>query len=95
MRPIDADVLWKDITSAYDDCEDILEIIDRQHTIEPRPRGRWVKISPAGIYECSNCGKYVMTDDINEYEFCHGCGADMRQREEGIDGTYCSVRNHD
>lgn len=46
---------------------------------QPRPRGRWVKISPANIYECSQCGKNVMTDDISEYDFCHGCGADMRE----------------
>ena len=52
------------------------------YPVEPRMKGRWVKISPANIYECSNCGKNVMTDDISEYDFCHGCGADMRQREE-------------
>lgn len=40
--------------------------------------GKWVKISPANIYECSKCGKNVMTNDISEYYFCHGCGADMR-----------------
>lgn len=43
-----------------------------------RKKGKWIKISPANIYECSKCGKNVMTDDISAYDFCHGCGADMR-----------------
>lgn len=40
-------------------------------------RGKWIKISPANIYECSECGKNVMTNDICAYDFCHGCGAEM------------------
>ena len=63
-------------------CETVveaMEMVKNMETIQPRPKGRWVKISPAGIYECSKCGKYVMTDDISEYDFCHGCGADMRE----------------
>ena len=43
---------------------------------EPK-HGKWVKISPANIYECSECGKNVMTNDICAYDFCHGCGAKM------------------
>lgn len=43
-----------------------------------RPHGHWIQISPAGIYECSECGKNVKTNDIEAYEFCHGCGADMQ-----------------
>lgn len=43
MRAIDADALWRDITTAFDDCEDILEIIDRQPTIEPEQR--WIPCS--------------------------------------------------
>ena len=43
-----------------------------------RKKGKWIKISPANIYECSECGKNAMTDDISAYDFCHGCGADMR-----------------
>ncbi len=39
--------------------------------------GHWIKISPAGIYECSECQKNVMTSDIEAYEYCHGCGARM------------------
>ena len=39
--------------------------------------GQWKRISPAGIYECSECGQNVMTGDIECYQFCHGCGAKM------------------
>lgn len=39
--------------------------------------GYWVKISPAGIYECSECGKNIITDDIDCYDYCHGCGRKM------------------
>jgi ribosomal protein L32 len=42
-----------------------------------RIKGHWIKISPANIYECSECGKSVMTNDICAYDFCHGCGAEM------------------
>ena len=42
----------------------------------------WIKISPAGIYECSECGQNVMTSDIVAYRHCHGCGAIMREYEE-------------
>ncbi len=39
--------------------------------------GKWLKVSPAGIYECSECGRAVMTGDIEAYKFCHGCGVRM------------------
>mgnify|MGYP007101828384 CR=1 FL=1 len=47
-----------------------------------RKKGEWIKISPANIYECSECGKNVMTDDISAYDFCHGCGAEMEGEAE-------------
>lgn len=39
-----------------------------------RGEGKWLKISPAGVYQCSNCGRVVMTSDISAYKFCHQCG---------------------
>ena len=58
-------------------------VLREQPTIEPqRKKGHWIKISPANIYECSECGKNVMTGDISAYDFCHGCGADMREPED-------------
>ena len=47
-----------------------------------RPTGEWKQISPARIYECSECGQNVMTNDIEAYKFCHGCGAKMGGEEE-------------
>ena len=58
----------------------VIEMIQDAPTIEPqRKKGHWIQISPAGIYECSECSKNVMTGDISAYDFCHGCGADMRE----------------
>ena len=48
-----------------------------------RIKGRWVQISPAKIYECSICGKNVMTSDIDAYDFCHGCGNPMEVIKNG------------
>lgn len=64
------------------DVVDVCEAICTAPTIEPRKKGHWIKISPANIYECSECGKNVMTGDISAYDFCHGCGADMREDAE-------------
>lgn len=44
-------------------------------------KGEWKHISPAGIYECSCCGQNVMTNDIECYKFCHGCGTRMKGGE--------------
>ena len=49
--------------------------------VAPVRHGEWIKISPAGIYECSECGKNVMTSDIEAYEYCHGCGAIMDEKK--------------
>ena len=46
--------------------------------VQPEQKvGKWLKISPAGIYECSECGQAVMTSDIEAYKYCHGCGVKM------------------
>ena len=50
-------------------------------SINKKPIGHWKQISPAKIYECSVCGKNVMTDDICAYHFCHGCGVNMEVKE--------------
>lgn len=47
-------------------------------SVQPiRPTGKWKRIHPQGIYECSKCGINLMTEDIECYEYCHGCGARM------------------
>lgn len=60
---------------------DILEL----PPVEPeRKTGKWIQISPAKIYECSECGQTVMTNDIYCYNFCHNCGnpKDVSEWEE-------------
>lgn len=54
---------------------DVLAIADLLTEQEPV---RWLKISPAGIYECSGCGQIVLTSDIEAYRFCHGCGRKVK-----------------
>lgn len=66
--------------NVYLPCDTVLAIadwIEAHRDVAPVRHGRWIKISPAGIYECSECGKNVMTSDIEAYEYCHGCGARM------------------
>lgn len=50
-------------------------------SVTPKQKmGRWIRTSPAGIYECSECGHNVMTGDIYAYRHCHGCGAKMSEK---------------
>ena len=85
MRLIDADALSEKL------CETTIfikdgEVFQRMINDAPsadRPTGEWKQISPARIYECSECGQNVMTNDIEAYKFCHGCGAKMRGESDG------------
>ena len=65
-----------DYYDALMDAEDAIDDLPSAD-VAPVRHGHWIKISPAGIYECSECGKNVMTSDIEVYERCHGCGAIM------------------
>ena len=53
------------------------DVIEQLPSAEPVRHGRWIKIHPGGIYECSECGGNVMTDHIDVYRFCHQCGVMM------------------
>lgn len=77
--------------------EDLQEyIVDDAHSVTPKQRiGHWVKISPAGIYECSECGQNVMTGDIDAYRHCHGCGAKMSENPTGSSCTDCVLDGTD
>ena len=70
----------------YENYPHVLSIRQAIRDLPPaqseRKKGHWIKISPANIYECSECGKNVMTGDISAYDFCHGCGADMRGEQD-------------
>lgn len=60
-----------DFTGTVEAIDMAIEALQEQKT------GKWIKISPANIYECSECGNNVMTNDIDCYKYCHGCGARM------------------
>ena len=49
--------------------------------IKPIKTGYWKRISPAGIYVCSECGQNLMTAKIECYKFCHGCSAEMGEQK--------------
>ena len=63
-------------TLDFESGKKVIEHLKQMPSAEP-VHGEWVQISPAKIYECSECGQNVMTDDIEAYKFCHGCGARM------------------
>ena len=62
--------------------------VNKMPSVNPQEpnTGRWIKISPADIYECSECGQNVMTADICAYRYCHGCGAKMAESERSDAG---------
>lgn len=59
--------------------EDILDDVENcpAADVVERKTGKWVKISPAGIRECSLCHHSILTSDIDVYKFCFSCGAKM------------------
>lgn len=67
------------VASGYCHWSNIPDELAKLPSVNTEKTGRWKKISPANIYECSECGQNVMTDDICAYKFCHGCGARMRE----------------
>ena len=86
MRLVDADSLEKEGWSLHrtvrvdmHTSEHQTKPIAKVPTIDPVRKGKWIKISPAGIYECSVCGLNLMTGDIDVYSWCHGCGAKMEE----------------
>ena len=89
-RYIDADKTLKAITSQFDDCvciADVIYVFDNQPTADVRENvsGEWIDRSVRKRYanghdtyevfvECSNCE--CLTDIKSD--FCPDCGADMR-----------------
>lgn len=63
-------------------ANEIIKIIDADAA--PVRHGHWIKIKPSGIYECSKCGKYVMTCDIEAYKYCQRCGARMDGEDDEL-----------
>lgn len=56
-----------------------IQVLQDMIPVVPWPKlSVWKKISVAGVYECSACGITVLTNDIDNYKYCHGCGCEMR-----------------
>ena len=65
---------WMDMAHSYE--QTILRLTISAGEVPVR-HGKWIRVSPAKIYECSECGQNVCTGDIECYRFCHQCGARM------------------
>ena len=72
----------------YEGLRDAKRLLDSAPSAQPRPRGMWLPDN-RNYYEerfvCSVCRKsYEVDTCIGDptWDFCPGCGADMRQREE-------------
>ena len=86
MRLIDADELWKAITTQieeYCDLADLIEIIEAQPTVDAEPlgHGRWVK-NDNGTYSCSECHSWVPSEQHYYARYCLFCGAKMMKEVE-------------
>ena len=62
--------------------ETITEFADRCRECGKQKKGRWIKITPSGIYMCSECEQNVLTGDIDAYHYCHHCGVKMINEDE-------------
>lgn len=53
---------------------------------EERPQGEWIivksPLSNETIVKCDKCGDEFIGNDVEDYNFCPNCGADMRKGEE-------------
>lgn len=67
------DCRWQSQSETEMPCKQCMH----NYTDEWQKKPHWKKISPADLYECSECGQNVMTQDIDAYNFCHGCGSPM------------------
>ena len=92
MRLIDADIFEKKIEELKKKAQSvsdlfffdgILTVLDSQPIANPM-RGEWIESNKESlkIYKCSCCGYWVAifigTPKENGYNYCPGCGADMR-----------------
>lgn len=84
MRLIDADALSELLVKTYEKAPTekallfvslLLKNNEEVPTVEERPHGKWVK-SKDGYTRCDQCGSRGNAIKAN---FCHHCGADMRQ----------------
>jgi DNA-directed RNA polymerase subunit RPC12/RpoP len=66
------------IASGFCHPANIVKELKRLPPVQPKQRtGHWIKITPSGIYMCSECEQNVLTGDIDVYHYCHHCGIKM------------------
>lgn len=98
MRLIDADALWKAITTRFDygaALDEILNVLDSMPTISPdevRGVGKWIECidyDGDGYYECSVCHTpFTLIDgttpDLNDFHYCPNCGAKLEVTSDAM-----------
>ena len=77
-RLIDLDALIeKEMIGGYMEIDE-KDICNIPVIIKGTEKGKWlVDDGFRKIYKCPECGQIVMTNDIEVYRFCHGCGMKM------------------
>ena len=55
--------------------------IDKVPSVSAERVGEWIRVGH-DIWECSICHQDVMTKDIECYNYCHRCGAEMKGGKE-------------
>lgn len=63
---------WYEILDIIGDCDD-----------ESRPKGKWIKRSSVGNWECSLCGSNIIVSEpkLANYNYCPNCGERMKGKE--------------
>ena len=73
----------KGVFVEYEDIARKMFAEDKVPSVQPKMRtGHWIKITPSGIYMCSECEQNVLTGDIDAYHYCHHCGIKMINESE-------------
>lgn len=64
----------------------LAEVLKELKTLKERPQGEWIivksPLSNETIVKCDKCGDEFIGNDVEDYNFCPNCGADMRKGEE-------------
>ena len=86
MRPIDADIIIKNLTGMknyYDAIalDGMIKALKESPTIEAVPvvRGEWIH-DVNNLYGCSECGSRETMSPKNLKNFCPNCGAKMTKQ---------------
>lgn len=92
MRPIDADVLMRDIEQYHLSDGKFQHWVEVQPTVDAVPvrHGKWIDdgqhadFFPHHEWRCSECGEQVLEIGVPWFKYCPNCGArmDAERKEE-------------